>query len=579
MFSAHVTLGPDCRCAQRSPSVPSARPVPTVRLAGQLHGRGQLARDLGRLQSTTDAELVAAAWTLWGAGAPAHLQGEYAAAVVEAAPGRVTLVRDHIGTHPLLWHSDGRCVHFATSMAALLDALPSTPFPDEATVAGFLVDPRAVGARTFVADVHMVEPGHLVVVEEGRVRTERWWRPEELPQQMSLTRADLVEEVRALVDTAVADRLPEGQAIGVHLSGGLDSTLVALVAVEILAGRGAAIRGGYAWSPPVSELDPDLDPADERARLERLAVELGSSVRLSARDASHVREFLSRPVELEGTADVFDELPILEASERDGVKVLLSGWGGDELLSTHAPGMPAHLFRSRRPRAALGAVRRLNGGVRPFGGLLTRAWRHLLVPLLPDPLYRLSPFYGDHYRGGCYVGPALRPYADAVRSRPGYRITSDPRADVLRLLRYGHIGERMATWSAWSAPHGIRHTYPLTDRRLMERILTAPTEFLWGDGRPRYPARVAVGQRTRLPMSKNDPANERQRMRIFRDTWRLLGDEVRAGRMQDDCDWLDMPALRRDLLRGPSGKDIPDALTMARMMPALRVLDLWRRST
>ena len=241
--------------------------------------------------------------------------------------------------------------------------------------------------------------------------------------------------------------------------------------------------------------------------------------------------------------------------------------------------MPAHLLRSGHPRAALGAVRRLNSGARPFAGLITRAWRHLLVPLLPNPLHRLAPFYSDHYRGGCYPGPGLRAHQHAAEVRPDYRITADPHADALRLVRYGHIGERMATWSVWSAPHGIRHTYPLTDRRVMERILTAPTEFLWGDGRPRYPARVAVGQRTRLPMSKSDPANERQRMRMFRDTWRILGDDVRAGRMEDDCDWLDMPALRRDLLRGPSGEDVPDAIATSRMMPALRVLHLWRRHT
>jgi hypothetical protein len=78
-------------------------------------------------------------------------------------------------------------------------------------------------------------------------------------------------------------------------------------------------------------------------------------------------------------------------------------------------------------------------------------------------------------------------------------------------------------------------------------------------------------------MTKSDPANEGQRQRMFRDAWRHLGEDVRAGRFDDACDWVDMPALRRDLLRGPSGETRPDVLTVARMFPALRIVHLWRR--
>jgi len=239
--------------------------------------------------------------------------------------------------------------------------------------------------------------------------------------------------------------------------------------------------------------------------------------------------------------------------------------------------MPAFHVRAGRPVAALRALRALNGGLRPIGGLLHRAWRNAAVPLLPGPLYRLTPFFADVNADGAYLGAALRPHLGPDVRGPRFRLTGDPRADLIRLVQYGHLGERMATWSVWGAEHGVQHRYPLTDRRLMERVLTAPTGFLWGDGRPRYPARVAVGDRTRLPMAKSDPSNERQRLRMFRAAWRSLGDEVRAGGMQDDCAWLDMAALRRDLLQGPSGDDVTDAVTIARMMPALRVLDLWRR--
>jgi hypothetical protein len=247
------------------------------------------------------------------------------------------------------------------------------------------------------------------------------------------------------------------------------------------------------------------------------------------------------------------------------------------VVSAHAPNMPAFHVRARRPVAALRALPASNGGLRPVGGLLHRVWRNAAVSLLPGPLHRLSPFFTDVYADGAYIGAALRPHLGRDARGPRFRLTGDPRADLVRLVQYGHLGERMASWYVWGAEHGVQHRYPLTDRRLMERVLTAPTGYLWGDGRPRYPARVAVGGRTRLPMAMSDPSNERQRLRMFRAAWRSLGDEVRTGGTQDDCAWLGMAALRRDLLRGPSGENLPDALIMARMIPALRVLDLWRR--
>jgi asparagine synthase (glutamine-hydrolysing) len=550
----------------------------TIHLAGRLHARRELARSLLLSADHPDAQLFAAAWERWGEATPERIHGEYAAAIVDPSRGTVTLVRDHIGTHPLLWHSDGRCVHFATSMASLLSMLPVRPGPDESRIAAYLHYPSRVGSATFLQGVQMVEPGTVVVVEAGRSRTVRWWRPEELEPIPGDGRALLRDDVRDLVARAVADRLPADGPVGVHFSGGIDSTLVSLYATELLADGPHPLRHAYTWSPPLGASDPDMGDIDERHRIAALAAEMGLDVRHSARGPADMLSFLRRPIELEGTADVFDELATIEAAARDGVGVLLSGWGGDEVLSAHAPSMPAHLARALRPRAAARALRNLNGGMRPLPGLAQHTWRHGLLPMLPGPLYRLAPYFTDVYRGGCYVGPALRGAGVSLRLRPT-RPTIDPMTDLMRLLGVGHVGERMATWRAWSAPQKVEHRYPLTDRRLMERVLRAPTPLLWADGWPRYPARAAIGMRTRLGMAKADPANERQRYRLWSGCWRILGDEVRSGALDGTCDWVDLPALRADLLRGPVGDQQADALSVTRLMPALRVLDLWRRHT
>lgn len=560
-----------------------------VRLAGALHDRSALARTLGTGVEEDDARLIARAWERWGVATPEHLQGEYAFAVHEPDERRVILVRDHVGTHPLVWHLDGNCVRFATSMGLLLGLLTRRPEVDVDTVAAYLRVPGQLGSRTFLRGVQRVEPGHVVILGGGGVRTARWWDPAQIAQ-VSRTRADALDALDALVVAAVDDRLGEHGRTGVHLSGGLDSTLVATVTRERLAARGDRLQHAYAWSPPRSTLDPDLEqvpaPAavshagDERPRLERLAKDLDVRLTTSSRGASAMRDLLRRPIEIDGVADVFDELPIIDAAHRDGVRVLLTGWGGDETISSHARGVPAHLVRTGRVGDAARLLVAANGGRRPLASLVHHAWGKVIVPLLPDVLYRYVPLHEDLYASGCYAASSLR--ADHVGMRATaleHRVTADPRADMVRLVEDGHLAERMETWSAWSAPRGVVHRYPLTDRRVMEHVLSSPPELLWSGGRPRAPARSLTGRRLTGVLSKADPANERQRLRMLRGTWMLLGDEVTSGTLDLTCDWLDVAALRVDLLRGPSGDDHADVRTMLRMMPALRVLDLFQRST
>ncbi|MFO8079877.1 MAG: asparagine synthase-related protein, partial [Armatimonadota bacterium] len=124
---------------------------------------------------------------------------------------------------------------------------------------------------------------------------------------------------------------------------------------------------------------------------------------------------------------------------------------------------------------------------------------------------------------------------------------------------------------------GIEYRYPLTDRRLLEFVLGVPPEILWGDGRPRYLSRAALAGRTTGRVGKSDPANERQRLRAFRDCWRLLAAEAADGAFEGTCDWLDMDSLRRDIARGPSDDDEADIRTIIRMMPAVRVWHMAER--
>lgn len=548
----------------------------TILLDGALHEDDAVKGGARKGPGNNDAALIACAWRQWGEDSPNRLLGDYAFAVHDTAQRRVHLVRDHIGTRPLYWNwQDGRLT-FATFLPDLLALLPKLPVPDEETVAAFLRWPIALGSRTFLAGIRAVEPGCLVTCDADGVTARRWWHPGRVPDTRFRDAESYASAFSDLVERSVRDRIGGAKRVGSHLSGGIDSTLVTLVAQEALQETGQRLNAAYSWSPPVSPANREM-AMDERLRIEEICARAGLHPRFSTKSGADERAFLSRSYEHEGLADVYDELAILGLAEADGTDVLLSGWGGDEVVSAHAHSVPASLLRRGRPIRALSLVRTANRGFRPLSTTLRLIWRNVLLPLMPDLIYDRAPFFSDLFGEGCYISTALAKRISPSEPYGRYRISGVPAADMAAHLMQGHLAERMATWAAWAAPYGIEYRYPLTDRRLHEFVLGVPPEILWGDGRPRYLARTALSGRAAGLVGKLDPANERQRMRAARECWNLLAREVAAGAFDGACDWLDMSSLRRDLSRGPSGNDETDALSLIRLFPAVRVWCLAER--
>jgi len=538
---------------------------------GRLHDAINLRTKLGAAEDASDADLVARAWGKWGEEAVDKLLGDFAVVLHDAGKRRVALIRDHIGTRPLYWHWAAGRLTFATFIPDLLALLPSRPGPNLGAVAAYLRYPIVIGSHTMFKGVHVVLPGQMLLADASGFRVVRWWRPENAAEIRFRHPAEYAAAFRTIVERAVADRLPTADlTVGSHLSGGIDSTGVALIAQKALKENGQSLRAVYSWSPVLSPEAPDMGQADERPRIHKICAEAGLNVRFGTLPAQVVRDALARPFEEEGLADLPDEISTLDQAMQDGVRVLLSGWGGDEAFSTHALGVPAWMLSQWRFGSLL-RLARARGGFRRPDRMVRFFWSHGIVFSLPDRIFhRFSPAV-DVYGDGCYLSCRLAttPLLDGLPKR--LRYSADPRRDMRNMLERHHIAERMATWAVHGARSGIEYRYPLTDRRVLDFMLGISPEILWGDGQPRYLARASMKGRLRTELSKADPANERKRLSAFRGAWHLLAQEVALGLFDADCPWLDMPALRRDIARGPSGDTMADLIAFARIMSAVRI--------
>ncbi|MBW8741333.1 MAG: asparagine synthase (glutamine-hydrolyzing) [Gaiellaceae bacterium] len=292
---------------------------------GEIYNYRELRRELERsghrFRTHGDTEVLLHLYEEHGDAFASRLRGMFAIAIWDARRRRVVLARDRFGIKPLYYrHVDGEL-----AFASELRALPRGEIDHDA-VAAFLAFNAIPAPLTIFRDTRKLEPGHILVwYDDGHVRVERFARP--APVDAADVRTDddaeLVEELRARMRDSVRAHLVSDVPVGVLLSGGVDSALLAALAAEETA-------------EPVRTFSIGFE--------ERSFNELADARRVAERYGTQHRELVLRPdaaLLLPALADAFDEpfadssaLPTYLVSQlaAGDVKVALSGEGGDELF-------------------------------------------------------------------------------------------------------------------------------------------------------------------------------------------------------------------------------------------------------
>jgi asparagine synthase (glutamine-hydrolysing) len=486
--------------APAADSLPRAVGV-TVAADVRLDNRAELAERLGLdgHDPPPDEDLVLRAYLRFGERAPEHLLGAFAFAVWDDGRGRLVCARDQVGLRPLAYWRGPAGFVFATDPRAVAahSAVPARA-DEEALVARFAACPALLRERSPYAGVAKLPAGELLVVEPGGpVRRRRHWLPERGPRDAPRDPDAAAAALRGALRTAVAAAADTDAAVGVHLSGGLDSSAVAALGARSLAARGRGVAAAYCWSPP-ARVGGD-EP--EHARVEKVARAIGAPVAYTTLGAGDLRAEAERVAALDPSEMLVYEQHVLRHAAADGVGVLLTGWGGDEVASFNGRGQLAWLalrgrwLRAVREAAAPARGARARRRVRTAAVNLRRG---VLVPLLPDAAYlALGLGVGDLERQlerrGCGWA-ALDPGAPAQRRdmRLRARVRPSARATQLTGLAMGHLEQRIEAWAHAGARHGVDHRYPLLDRRVIELCLSLPGDVWLRDGWTRWVFREAV---------------------------------------------------------------------------------------
>jgi asparagine synthase (glutamine-hydrolysing) len=273
-----------------------------------------------RFGTHSDTEVLVHLYEEHGEAFAGLLRGMFAVAIWDAKQRRLVLARDRFGIKPLYYRVGGDGLEFASE----LRALPRGEIDFDALEA-FLAFNSIPGPYSIFRDVKKLPPGHLLVWEDGEARVSRYARPAPVAAD-EVRREDedeLAEELRARLRDSVRAHLIADVPVGVLLSGGVDSSLLAALSAQESA-------------EPVHSFSIGFE--------ERSFDELEDARAVAAQYGTRHEELVLRPdaaLLLPALADAFDEpfadssaLPTYLVSELASrhVKVALSGEGGDELF-------------------------------------------------------------------------------------------------------------------------------------------------------------------------------------------------------------------------------------------------------
>src|SRR5438477_5653440 len=217
---------------------PMLAPGPTaITYNGEIYNYLELRETLGdrwSFRSTSDTECILAAYERHGADCLDRLRGMFAFAIWDDRRKALFCARDRFGIKPFYYATVGNLFVFASEAKALLPFLPDIE-SDPAALAEYLTFQYTIGEATLFRGIKQLPPGHLLTIENGTVRIRRYW---DVHYEIDYDHSPRYFQNRLieLLDESVSLHLRSDVPVGAYVSGGLDSSLIALLAGK--TGRG-----------------------------------------------------------------------------------------------------------------------------------------------------------------------------------------------------------------------------------------------------------------------------------------------------------------------------------------------------
>lgn len=483
--------------------------------------------------------IILKAFNSWGEDFANQINGDFFICIFLKSENTVLFYRDHLGIIPLAYSITGTKIFFSTDPNWLCKAL----FQKEKIDIKFLVNSFFSQGHNYQLlpnkKTKIVKPGHYLKITSQACVERKYWFPENIPIDYSLNFKKIIADLKVLLSDSVKIRSDHRFLASAHVSGGLDSGIVAALTRKEFQSQEEFY--GFSWTPEQFPENVKL-AYDERDLVKKFCIK--NKIIPVFTDYT-LNDYLSFVSDWRHPSEQLYEKQVVEFAKSKGVRLIFSGWGGDEFISTGNRGIDADLIREGK-------------------------WVHFLKKhSLWHPKRFLSAlfmaFFPESRRNYTKIKaePSVYPYikkalgSNRIPSKERFKHHSR-RFVHLQLLELGHLAKRASDWYVKGQLNGIEYRYPLLDKRIVEYMMRVPSHALVGKfqhrillreiGKVFFPKDIIENK------SKDDPLGSHFFKKIIEEAKPLLINEFESFRNNPDLRFVDFDLLQKNLPKIRAGK-------------------------
>ncbi|MPY73457.1 MAG: asparagine synthase (glutamine-hydrolyzing) [Alphaproteobacteria bacterium] len=446
--------------------------------------------------SHSDTECILAGYARWGRDVVDHLRGMFSFALWDEAGQRMFCARDRFGIKPFYYTVVDGVFYFASEAKALLPFLPEID-TDPRALAEYLTFQYTIGEHTLFKGIKQLLPGHALTVENGAVTVRRYW---DVRHEIDYDHSQAYFERRLeeLVDDSVRVHLRSDVPVGAYVSGGIDSSLMGLLAARHDESNRKAFHGRFTQFPGYDESDYAGLVAERMNGDLHIADITHEDFRDNIADVIYHLDF---PAAGPGSFPQF----MVSKLAAEHVKVVLGGQGGDEIFGGYARYLLAYFeqcvkaamdgtYKNGQYVVTIESIVPNLGLLREYKPLMREFWREGLFGPLDERYFRLVNRTNDieseidwdalDMRGVFERYQAI--FNNQANVRKEAYLDSMTHFDFKCLLpALLQVEDRM------SMAHGLESRVPLLDHALVEFAATVPADIKFSGGRMKHLIKAA----------------------------------------------------------------------------------------
>ncbi len=464
----------------------------------RIDNRDALAKELilphRPLSEIGDSEFILAAYLKWGEACAKHLLGDFVFVIWDEKKQHLFCARDYIGIKSFYYYLSDDLFIFSNDIRGLIShPLIAQQYNDRA-IAMFLSEDFGFhdSRDTFFEEIKKLPAATSITITRDNAIESVYWDIQNIPKVQYRTYEAYVKKLRELLLDAVKVRLRTDYPIASHLSGGIDSSGIAVLAAREEKKKGKPLYAFNWVEMPDKEYDPYYHEWGFASALARQENIKQKNIKLTP-------EFIMKKYdEIDITKDDlsdFGEYLVRNEAEKFEIRTLLTGWGGDELISYDGYAYLSGLFWTGNFLKGIREIDTLYQEKKyRYLHIAKRALREILYPLYykqMSGLYQKDKSKENNYEftQDLFASFAKKQTFEILNFFPG--VHNEQKA----LFTQGHLLQRIESWSSSAHEKKLEYSYPLLDKRIVEFALAIPEDmFALKEGHQRYLYRSTISE-------------------------------------------------------------------------------------